>query len=104
VVHVDEDGNKRVDDKVNGSFTQFPIDLGYASTVHNAQGMSIPRVHFDLGKWNTFVQECYALAYTGLSRVTSLEGLTLQRQIQHRDIIPSPLAEAAPPKQTSLAL
>ena len=102
VVHVDEEGNKRVGDKINGSFTQFPVDLGYASTVHNAQGMSIPKVHFDLGKWNTFVQECYALAYTGLSRVTSLEGLTLQRQIQHRDVIHSPLAESPPPKQLEL--
>ena len=60
-----------------GFCTQFPIKVAAASTVHKAQGLSLPAVHIDLS--SSFF--CAGQAYTSLSRVRSYEGLTLSRKL-----------------------
>jgi len=55
---------------VYASFTQFPVKLGYAITIHKSQGMSIDYLEVNLGK-------CFAdgMAYVALSRARKYEGL-----------------------------
>lgn len=54
-------------------FHFLPLKLGWASTVHKAQGMSISLLEVDLSK--VF---CSAQAYTAISRVRSLRGLIIK--------------------------
>lgn len=68
---------------VVGSFEQYPIKLGYAITIHKSQGMTLDGVRLDFGRG------CFAhgQAYVGLSRVRSLNNMTMERPIRQSDII-----------------
>jgi len=71
--------------KLLATVTQLPIRLGWAVTVHKAQGMTLPLVHFDF----SYIFEA-GQAYVAISRCTSLSGLTLSRMLQNKSIIASP--------------
>ena len=70
-----------LESKIIGSFKQFPIRLGWALTIHKAQGMTLDCVDID-------VQEAFApgQAYVALSRCKSLEGLYLQKPIKLNNV------------------
>ncbi len=80
---------KSLDRKVTGELKQFPVRLAWAMTIHKAQGLTLPRVHVDLG---TGAFES-GQAYVALSRATGFEGLTLQRQLDRWDVKVSPDAK-----------
>jgi len=71
--------------KLLATVTQIPIRLGWAVTVHKAQGMTLPHVHFDF----SYIFEA-GQAYVAISRCTSLSGLTMSRMLQNKSIIASP--------------
>ncbi len=66
-----------------GSFTQLPIRLAWAVTIHKAQGKTFERVIVDVGR-GTFA---HGQMYVALTRCTSLDGLILSKPISKRDII-----------------
>lgn len=66
-----------------GTFTQFPIKLAWAITIHKSQGLSFDNVIIDLGR-GAFVN---GQAYTALSRCRRLSGITLRRRLSFSDLI-----------------
>jgi ATP-dependent exoDNAse (exonuclease V) alpha subunit len=56
------------------TFTQFPLRLGYALTIHKAQGMSLENGYVDVG--SASLQP--AMTYVALSRLRSPDGLFLR--------------------------
>ena len=74
---------KKVEEKVLGSFSQIPIKSAWALTVHRSQGLTFNNVVIDFaGGAFTGGQ-----TYVALSRCTSLEGITLLKPLSERDII-----------------
>ena len=55
------------------SFTQYPLRLAYALTIHKAQGLTLDEAHIDIRAAREPGQ-----AYVALSRVRSLSGLSLK--------------------------
>ena len=68
---------------ISGSFTQYPLKLAWAVTIHKSQGLTFEHAVVDTG------QGAFAAGqlYVALSRCTSLEGLILRRKIMPKDII-----------------
>jgi ATP-dependent DNA helicase PIF1 len=64
-------------------FTQFPLRLAWAVTIHKSQGKTYERAIVDLG------QRSFApgQTYVALSRISSLDGLYLTRALRPSDII-----------------
>ena len=72
-----------VDTDVVGTFTQFPIRLAWAITIHKGQGKTYNNVIVDFGR-GTFT---HGQAYVALSRCRSLEGMILKTPIVRRHIM-----------------
>ncbi len=74
---------RKIVSKTIGTFTQYPIKLAWAITVHKSQGLSFDKVVIDMGK-GAFVN---GQMYTALSRCRSLHGLALKQKITHADLV-----------------
>lgn len=74
---------KTISHDVVAEFTQFPLRLAWAVTIHKAQGKTLDAAVIDLG------QRAFApgQTYVAFSRLTSLDGLYLKRPLSPSDII-----------------
>lgn len=68
-------------EKIDYTYTQYPILYGWAMTIHKAQGRTFEKVYIDLSG-GTFSE---GQAYVAISRVKSLEGLYLKTKLHTRD-------------------
>lgn len=70
-------------EKLNGTFTQFPLQVGYALTIHKAQGKTLDRVMIDLSR-GTFA---HGQLYVALSRTRLFQDMRLKRPLTTQDVI-----------------
>lgn len=72
-----------IEKTVIGEYTQIPLKLGYAITIHKSQGMSFDQCAIDLG-WGSFA---HGQTYVALSRVRDINKLHLFNDIKCSDVI-----------------
>ncbi|MBK6991956.1 MAG: AAA family ATPase [Chitinophagaceae bacterium] len=72
---------RKLDSEVLGSFTQFPLRLAWAITIHKSQGLTFEKAIIDAG-------EAFApgQVYVAFSRCTNLEGMILQSRVRSNSL------------------
>ncbi|MDD8021156.1 MAG: AAA family ATPase [Acidobacteriota bacterium] len=84
IFHFDFDQKKnKIVSRVVGTFTQYPLRLSWAVTIHKSQGKTFNRLVVDIGH-GAFV---HGQVYVALSRCTSFEGLVLKKPIKKSHIL-----------------
>jgi len=78
-----DEANEALASKVMGNFTQYPLKLAWAVTIHKAQGQTFDRVIIDIG-FGTFA---HGQMYVALSRCTNLEGIILKQPLHPKHIL-----------------
>ena len=73
--------SKELEEEVVGVFSQYPIKLAWAVTVHKSQGLTFEKAIIDVGQAFAPGQ-----VYVALSRLRSLEGLVLRTRINTSSI------------------
>ncbi|MGE5419018.1 MAG: helix-turn-helix domain-containing protein, partial [Chloroflexota bacterium] len=77
-----DDETKEIQEKVIGTFTQYPLKLAWAITIHKSQGLTFDRAVID-------AQSAFAhgQVYVALSRCRTLEGIVLSSRIDQRCLV-----------------
>ena len=83
IKYVYDEYNDEMQEEVVSSFKQFPLKLGWAVTIHKAQGLTLESCSIDLG------QGAFATGqtYVALSRCKTLNSLNLFQELQVRDAL-----------------
>ena len=78
---IDETTNA-ISEEVDGSFTQYPLKLAWAITIHKSQGLTFERAIIDAQ-----ASFAHGQVYVALSRCKTLEGMVLSTPINESSII-----------------
>lgn len=78
--------NHEITSQVMGSYTQIPLRLAWASTIHKAQGLTIDDVRVDLES-GAFAS---GQVYVALSRAKTMAGLSFASPIRESDVFVDP--------------
>ncbi|GAA4313510.1 helix-turn-helix domain-containing protein [Mucilaginibacter gynuensis] len=76
---------RRVNESNNGSFSQYPLRLAWAITIHKSQGLTFEKAVIDVDAAFAFGQ-----AYVALSRCRTLEGMILKAPVRAENIRTDP--------------
>ena len=82
-IEYSRDENDRIQENEVGSFKQFPLNLGYAMTIHKAQGKTLDAVIVDISR-GAFA---HGQTYVALSRTRSASDMHIATPLRARDVI-----------------
>ena len=82
-IEYSRDENDRIVENEIGSYKQFPLTLGYAMTIHNAQGKTLSKVVIDISR-GAFA---HGQTYVALSRTRHAKDMHIVKPLTHRDVI-----------------
>lgn len=77
---------KEIEERTIAGFSQFPLQLSYAMTIHKSQGKTFDKITVDVGT-GAFA---HGQIYVALSRCRTIEGIILNNPIRNNDIIVDP--------------
>lgn len=80
--YVIDEETKAIKEQVEGTFTQYPLRLAWAITVHKSQGLTFDHAVVDIN--DSFA---HGQTYVALSRCRTLEGMVLSRPLNVRSVI-----------------
>lgn len=80
---------RKVETKVQGTFSQIPLRLAWAITIHKSQGLTFDKVIIDAGR--SFAP---GQVYVALSRCKTLEGIVLSTPITSGQVLSDPAVAA----------
>ena len=72
---------QQIEEQELGSFTQYPLRLAWAITIHKSQGLTFEKAIIDVG--SAFAP---GQVYVALSRCTSFEGIVLRSRISQNSL------------------
>lgn len=75
-----------IESEVVGSFSQLPLKLAWAVTIHKSQGKTFDKVIIDIGN-GTF---SHGQIYVAMSRCTTFEGIVLRKPIYDHHVLLDP--------------
>jgi hypothetical protein len=77
---------KQIDEQVVGTFTQYPLKLAWAITIHKSQGLTFERAIIDAQ-----AAFAYGQVYVALRRCKSFEGIVLRSRISGSSVKTDPV-------------
>ena len=82
------ESTKEIEEQVMGTFTQYPLKLAWAITIHKSQGLTFERAIVD-------AQAAFAhgQVYVALSRCKSFEGIVLRSKIEYSSVKTDPVVK-----------
>jgi len=83
IKYVYDEYNDEMEEEIVSSFKQFPLKLGWAVTIHKAQGLTLESCSIDLGHGAFATGQ----TYVALSRCKTLNSVNLYQELKERDAL-----------------